>query len=296
MKINPLYKKSVQRLKGAGIKSAEIDTKILLQKATGLSDAFILTYPEYDLNQKQLLKFRQMLSRRLRGEPIAYITKEKEFFGLKFFVNKNVLIPRPETEELVEEAREMIKKYNPKSVIDIGTGSGNIIIALWKNFDSNNDKNVALYAVDNSRKALWIAKRNAEQILGRHDIKFLCSDLFSNRLLPHHFDLIIANLPYVLEIDQKTALENNEEVRFEPAAAIYAPEKGSQIIKLFLNQAKEKLANRGVILIELDPRNGKKLEKYAQKIFSDNFRIELKKDLSGRIRFLTIQSSTHSSI
>ena len=146
-------------------KLSPLDSEILLSLALAKPKEYILAHPENKISPAQIKKYYSFVERRSTGEPIAYIAGKKEFFGLDFIVDKNVLIPRPETELLVEHAIEKIlnTKYGmPDTIIDVGTGSGNIIISIAKNLPIKNKTN--FYAVDISKKSLEVAKKNAKKI------------------------------------------------------------------------------------------------------------------------------------
>lgn len=283
MTLLEIYKSSTQILKNAGIESAELDAEILLQKALKKDRLFLIKNPDYKLSFWQKICFDLYLKRRLRGMPIAYITGQKEFFGLDFMVNENVLIPRPESEELVSIAFEYLRQSKNKSlrVIDIGTGSGCLIISLLNELKKKKKNlNIKFLASDISKDALKVAKRNAKRFNSQKDIFFVHSDLFeSGGVNNSKFDLIIANLPYVPNTDKK--------LPYEPKLAIYADSNGESLIRRFLSESKNHLAKSALIILELDPRNADNLKKTAIKIYSKST-VELKRDLAGFNRYLTI--------
>jgi len=256
----------------------ELDARIIIKYVLDLDDAVFYRDIDRKLSIKQINHVQKLVIRRAQGEPIAYLLGNKEFFNLDFKVDENVLIPRPETEELVEKSIKFLKSIKKKeiNVIDIGTGSGNIIVTIAKTRPGGN-----YFASDISQKALDVAKANAK----RHNVKIKLykSDLFQN-IPKQKFDLIIANLPYVPK--------NGSDVstKFEPQDAIFADDNGTSIIKRFLLEAKDRLNNNGAILLELDPRNAVDIKKLAHNIYRD-FEIELKKDLAKRDRYLFIRSS-----
>jgi release factor glutamine methyltransferase len=312
-------------LKAMGLPSPELDAEILLEFVTKKDRSFILCHPEYKLPARLSKKYEDLIRDRQKGEPVAYLTGRKEFFGYEFFVNENVLIPRPESEWLVEEALKVIKYYilnmqpnlsnfsvyfkeenapalryfrnrlkksvasNYKyTILDMGTGSGCLIISLIKKIEELYFKKLTdftFFASDINSRALGIAKKNAKKYNAFNDIKFYKSDLFSNPYLHKKYDLILANLPYVPE-DRKQSIES---IKYEPKEAIFADDNGSAIIKKFLSQSVNFLKNNGVILIELDPRNAFDLQKHAKKIYPEA-KIELSKDLAGFERYLRIEN------
>lgn len=289
--LKQLQQKLLARLKDSP--SPTVDVLILASFVLKKDIGYLLAHPELTVSKNDRDKIRRLVKRRAAGEPIAYITGKKEFYGLDFKVDKNVLIPRPETETLVEQALESIKskvhQVHKVNIIDMGTGSGNIIISIAKWLTANGKRLTAkLYAIDINSKSLIIAKQNARAHKVNHLIKFYQSDLFSNPKLPKKFDLIIANLPYVPISSRLTAY--GLRLKYEPQNAIFADNNGMAVIKKFLAQAKTRLNKNGRILIELDPRNANHIKKYA----ADNFpnkKIELKKDLAKFNRYLVLSDS-----
>ncbi len=315
MNISHFYKKIVSEFASAGSPSPELDANVLIENVIGKDRTFLFSHPLEPLTNAQYYKLRRFVNRRKKGEPIAYITGHKEFYGLDFAVNKNVLIPRPETEFLVAKALEFLKRKSDElknrkiNILDIGTGSGCIIISIIKSFSALAFPPYArFFAADISRKALIIAKKNTKRLLfdvgdqnlsssyrSNNKIKFIDSDLFSNRLLRKKpaspaggFDIIIANLPYVPDQTENRRLKF-ENIYFEPPSAIFAPDNGARTIKRFIDQSKSYINKNSLILIELDPRNAVGLEKYARKTYREA-KIELKKDLAGLDRYLIIEN------
>lgn len=316
--INLILKRSVAELDNAGICSPELDARVLLKAAIDKKTACIFAHPEAPMCNADYARFRRYIRRRKKGEPVAYILGHKEFFGLDFLVNKNVLIPRPETEGLVEMALKCLdnqfsgkaddhpevrfskldsrkKLKNLKSIInilDLGTGSGCIIISLAKmiekQFNNLTIEQLKFYTTDVSRKALNLARKNAKKHAVNKKIRFYISDLFSNPKLPKKFNIIIANLPYVPERVESEELKVKS-IAFEPHEAIFAGGNGTAVIKRFIDQAKDRIKPGGLVLIELDPRNAAELLNSAKKSFR-KANIELKKDLAQLDRFLKIQA------
>ncbi len=176
-------------------KYSSIEVDLLLSHILGKSKEFIFLRPQKKLSSYQVKKLSSLAKRREKGEPIAYILGYKDFLGLRFKVNKNVLIPRPETEELVQKAIKRLKDLKLKDskvrILDVGTGSGCIAVSLANQLSANYP--VRLYASDISLKALAVAKQNARKYGAK--IKFIQSDLFER--VEGRFDIIVANLPYV---------------------------------------------------------------------------------------------------
>lgn len=207
--------------------------------------------------------------------PIQYILGETEFYGMKFFVNENVLIPRPETEELVEWILKDIKNAGLK-IIDIGTGSGCIPIVLKKNLP-----NASIWAMDFSEKAIETAQINAEY--HQTDIQFLQNDFLHMNFkeLPE-FDLIVSNPPYIGETEKNEMDENV--VKFEPHSALFVPDENPLIFyEKIVEFAKQKLKPNGKIFVEINQN----LARETKELFQNNFEnTELKKDISENFRMI----------
>lgn len=306
MKLHFLLQKSIFELKLADIKTPELDARVLFEHAIDKDSSFVFSHPEHLITNSQYSRFRRYIRRRKKGEPVAYILGHKEFFGNDFFVNKNVLVPRPETEWLVEKALGFLQNYELRiknqakrkvvNILDMGTGSGCIIISLV-NALLNSEfliLNSNFYASDISKKAIAIAKKNAKQNNVEKYVKFYTSDLFSNRFLNKKFDLIIANLPYVpcqARIqNSEFRIRQNRGIDFEPENAIFTENNGTAVIKKFLRQAKDHIAPNGLILIELDSHNATSIFKFAKDIYP-TAQIKLKKDLAGLDRYIEIKNN-----
>lgn len=289
MTFSSIYKKAIIDLKKSGDPTAELDASVLLEYVTKKDRGTIISHPEEPLTNSQSARFAKLIKRRKNGEPIAYILGHKEFFGYDFYVNKNTLVPRPESEFLVEKTLEIVKeKQNSKlEILDMGTGSGCIIISLAKEL-VNEEIIPQFYACDISAKALYIAKKNAQKHQVKNEIKFYLSNLFDNIRLHKKYDIIIANLPYVPTKDKKnkpTIVDSS--IHFEPQSAIFVDGNGSNTILEFIKQSRDRLKESGIILLELDERNSDIIKNETKKYYPEK-EINLFKDLSGRIRYLII--------
>jgi release factor glutamine methyltransferase len=211
------------------------EARLLLAKATGCSEASVLAHPEQRLTADAEARFLEFTARRTRGEPVAYILGEKEFFGLPLAVNPAVLIPRPETELLVELALTR----RPASLLDLGTGSGAIALALKRHLPE-----ARVVAVDESAAALEVARRNAAQ-LGL-TVEFRQGRWFEP-VARERFDLIVSNPPYVAEVDPHLA---QGDLRFEPRRALVAGADGLDAIREIVRLAAHYLNAGGWLLVE----------------------------------------------
>jgi release factor glutamine methyltransferase len=225
----------------AHLPTARRDAELLLLRATGKDRAFLLTHPNTALTPEQQSLYEQWLARRAQHEPIQYITGEQEFYGLILRVTPDVLIPRPETEHLVEALLRRVPHNTAISIADIGTGSGAIAVAL-----AHALPHATITALDISPSALKIARENAERHKVSDRIRFLESDLLS-AVAHETFDAIVSNPPYVSDSE---VLE--EQVRsFEPHTALYAGPSGLDIYQRLIPQARAALKPEGLLLMEI---------------------------------------------
>ena len=232
---------------------------------------------EIDYLNKYLAKekLEDGIERLKNGEPVQYIVGNVDFYGYNFDVNKNVLIPRFETEQLVEETIKLIKKFFNKKIdiVDIGTGSGCIAITLKKQIDCNMD------AVDISSDALEVAKNNA--IKNNVLVNFIEGDMLKS--LNKKYDVIISNPPYISYDEEIMDIVKNN----EPSIALYAKNNGLYYYEEIIKSSKKILKEKNILAFEIGYLQGDYLKDYAFKYFKDA-NIVVKKDLSGRDRFLFI--------
>lgn len=276
MSIKDLLNKSVKELKNIS-SSSDLDAEILLAFVLKKNKEYLFANPEIGLKQEQLSKFNQLLVRRKKHEPIAYIINHKEFFGIDFYVDKRVLIPRPETEILVEEVIKISEEKKQLKIVDVGTGSGCIAISLAKNL-----RNAKIFAIDISKDALDVAKINIK----KNNVKI---ELLSGNLLEplknQKVDIICANLPYIT-VEQLNLTE--EDVReFEPKTALIAKEETTLYSQL-IDQAPKYLNKNGIIFLEIDPIFKDKMIKLVEEKMP-NAKYEIKNDLGGCERVMIIR-------
>lgn len=244
-----------------------LDAEILMAHTLNIERHTLPLHYSTHISKIVYKKFENLLLRRLQSEPIAYIIGYKEFYSLPFHVNPHVLIPRPETELIVDYA--LYYAHHNATILDIGTGSGAIAIAIKYNLTD-----CSVWATDISADALRIAKKNAATLLGKNKIKFLHSDLFTS--LPHiHFDVIVSNPPYI-NPEIYTALQ--KDIFFEPAGALVAPDHGFGIIKTIINNADNYLTNDGVLILEISDDLAHQIVNHTQSL---PYTISIAKDYSG---------------
>lgn len=276
------------------------DVQLLLAFSLKKPREFIVAHPEYNLNFFEYLKFKNFLKKRKSGIPLAYITGHKDFFGLDFLVNKHTLVPRPDTEILVETVVQTLwsmehRAWNNVTLIDVGTGSGCIPIAILKTIKQFDNLTINTFATDISKPALKIAKKNAKK--NKVDIKFLHGNLLESLFhvpysmfhtpcsTPNAPIIITANLPYLTQEQFK----NEPSIQREPYSALVAEDNGLALYKKLLKQIKTLYTNSTISLfLEIDPSQSYPLTEYIKTIFP-NAKIEIKKDLAGRDRVLDVE-------
>jgi len=267
-------KKSVEKLRTAEIKSGKLDSELILARVLKVERTKLHANPQKKLSKTVVFHANNFLNKRVRRIPLAYIFREKDFFGRTFFVNENVLVPRPETETLIEITKKYAK--NSDKILDIGTGSGIIPITLKAELGDE----IEVFASDISVQALAIANLNAQKILSQN------IELFESNLLEQipaetlsKITIITANLPYVNR--DWVDFEKNNELHHEPQIALYAQKNGLELIFKLIYQAQD-LPKLEKIILEADPSQFKEIEKYANscgfsKIISENYTITFKK-------------------
>lgn len=242
-----------------------LDTELLLAHVLNKPRSYLYSHPETKLSAQQQQIFTKLLTRRKNGEPIAYILGHKEFYSLDLAVNQHVLIPRPETELLVDLILNKFPATTNINLTDLGTGSGAIAIAIAKH-----RPNWQILAIDKSCKALKVAQNNAQN-LNIKNIKFLPGDWCQNI---NHMDIIVSNPPYIAESDLQPA--------FEPKMALAAGQDGLQHIKIIIKQAKNILKPNGSLFLEHSFDQSKQIQDLMAKHKYTN--ITTHQDLAGHDR------------
>ena len=220
--------------------SPRIDAEVLLQHAIKQPLAWLIAYGDSIASKEHQIEFYRLIELRQQGQPIAYITGHKEFWSLDLFVNEAVLIPRPDTEILVEQALNCLPVDTPKQILDLGTGSGAIALALAKERPK-----CSVLAIDSQAPALDVAQLNAKT-LQLHNVSFLESNWFA-QVQQTSFDLIVSNPPY---IEPDDAHLSQGDLRFEPTSALVAAGDGLEDIRNIVQEAPNYLKQSGHLLIE----------------------------------------------
>ncbi|MBI5530163.1 MAG: peptide chain release factor N(5)-glutamine methyltransferase [Candidatus Doudnabacteria bacterium] len=279
-----LVKLTKLTVKEALIKYQKVEIDLLLSEVLKKTREFLFMNGEQKLTRIQASKLTQMVRRREKGEPIAYILGYKDFYGLRFKVNKNVLVPRPETEEIITRIKNQELRIKGKTIniLDIGTGSGCIAIALAKKLQILNFK-FQITASDISSKALIVAKQNAKA----HHVKinFVRSDLLKN--IKNTPDIIIANLPYGWSQWKNNTSAATIGLKFEPKHALFTKDNGLYEIKRLLLQIKQSIKQPRLIYLEFDPRQKVELDKEIKKHLP-KANVKFYKDFRSLWRFVEI--------
>lgn len=282
--IAELLKVSADYLKQKGIDSPRLSAEILLAHQLHLTRVQLYLHYDQPLTDQEVEGYRALVRRRLSREPLQYITGLQEFWSMTFMVNPSVLIPRPETEVLLEQAG-LLREGNPDlqeegvNLLDLGTGCGALAVALARDFEK-----ARIYATDLSEAALQVARRNAEKLGVKDRIEFRCGDWFASFAGDSiRFHLILCNPPYI----SREAMETlSPEVRnHEPRSALDGREQGMQDITRILKEAAGHLVPGGWILMEMDPEQTPKAIRIIEETgqFSEHRRI---KDYSHRYRMV----------
>ena len=266
-----------------------LDFDLLVAHVIKKSREFVMSHPEHKLSPLKIVNCKLKITRRMRDEPLAYILGHKEFYGLDFKVSPDTLIPRPETELLVELAIQETKNKKQKtSIIDVGTGSGNIIISIAKNVSHE----IKFYATDISSAAIAIAKANAKIHNVNQKIKFLHGNLlepvFENCKLKIENSqmIILANLPYLSKEIYNATLPNVK--KYEPKSALYSPKEGLDHYEKLLQQISRLNPTICTIFLEISPEQKNKITKIIKSILPQS-KIEFRKDLANRWRLCKIE-------
>ena len=279
LNIKDLLDKSTEYLDSKGIESPRLNAEWLLAHTLGKER--IELYLQFDrlLTESETDKYRSLIKERVNKKPLQYIIGETDFMGIRLELDENVLIPRPETEQLVEVALERLKAHNGKAIkiLDVGTGSGNIAIALAKFLPA-----VMITALEISERAIAIATRNAEQNEVANRIKFLVHDIKSDEFSQAGFDMIISNPPY---IPLKTMDSLSPDVKeWEPEIALTDFSDGLDMISEVIKLSKGRLNENGIILLEI---GGNGQSEPLKKMLSDAgySNIKIESDYNSHARF-----------
>jgi len=277
-----------KRLEKSGVENPALDAEVLLAHILNVERLQLPLLNEFELSPEDSAKFQDVIKRRCEGEPVAYITNKKEFYSKEFYVDENVLIPRPETETVVETAVELIhdkfSEKRPLNILEVGTGSGIISCLLAELLPE-----AAITATDISDEALEIARKNCASLKLDGRIEFMKSDLFSaleKRKYKSYFQVIISNPPYISE--EEYPYLQREIVCFEPPNALIGGETGIEFTKKLLEEGCFFLSKNGCFIIETGYNFEDDIRDIVEKLDVD-CSVEFIKDLQGTTRVAMIQ-------
>ncbi len=259
--------------------TAGLDADVLLAYVLGVGKEALFAHPERELSAADDRRFQALVERRGRGEPVAYLRGFKEFYGLRFLVDPRVLIPRPETEALVDAAREFIAG-RALTVVDVGTGSGAIAVAI-----AAYEQTIRVIATDSSRDALSVAETNALAIGVADRVELRRGDLLAP--ITERVDVVCANLPYLPDASVDRWVGERSSLVFEPRAAVVAGADGLDVIRHCVADLPRVLATHGAAFFECDPPQ---VVAVAALLERADLRTRVIRDLSGAERVVTGQS------
>lgn len=274
-----ILKRATQTLSAAGCDTPRLDAEVLLTHVLGQNRAWLYAHPEHMPSPPQLTAYQSLLSRRAEREPVAYVIGHKEFFDLEFIVTPEVLIPRPETEQLVERALQWATDSSGAlNIADVGTGSGAIAVTLAVHLPEAH-----VIAIDTSPATLTVAQRNA----ARHGVTDHLQCVQGNLLSPlaKSLHLIVANPPYLSQAELTMAPP--EVAHWEPRAALDGGPDGLAIIRQLLEMASDRLRAGGALLVEIGARQGARVLTLAHHYFSQAT-VEIARDYAGHDRLLVV--------
>lgn len=246
MRLREALISAVEKLEGDAVGSPRLNAEVLLMFTLGVDRAYLYAHPERELAADEVTRYLEALEQRARGIPSQYITGHQEFWGLDLIVTPAVLIPRPETEHIVETVLQLVsaEKLSRPKIVDVGTGSGCIALALAHELPE-----AEIHAVDVSPAALEIAQANAARLELDSRVRFGESDLLEAFGPDDMFDFVVSNPPYVGEGEED--MVQREVKKFEPRLAVFAGHEGLDTIRRLIPQAREHLNRGGWLLIEI---------------------------------------------
>ncbi len=277
MKVGNVLQETIDFLKSSLTQSPVLDAELIVEEVTGMPGHKVRIIPDEEVSQEQYEKICNYRQRRKECEPIAYILGKKEFYSLNFNVNKDVLIPRPETELIVDLAIYYTAPHG--KLVDIGTGSGAIAVAV-----KCNRPDIQVYASDISGKALVVAKNNAETILGPERQIELHKGYLFEPFRDIRFDMIVSNPPYV---DPALREYLQRDLEYEPQEALYSAEGGKEIVTKLIEDARDMLNDEGMLLIEISESMS---EYIIEKSSESGFSVSIFQDYSGLPRIAVLKN------
>jgi release factor glutamine methyltransferase len=242
MNIENLLNQAFKRLTNSNVKNANLDCEILLSKTINKNREYIILNQKENLDKKYIEVFYSLIERRKKGEPVAYLLNKKEFWKETFFIDKNVLIPRPDTEHIIEEIIRFTQKDSKLHILDIGTGSGCIILSILK--ERENFKGTG---IDISKECIKVSKYNAKKLKLNNRSKFYISDV--DNFLIGKYDVVVSNPPYIEHLSLKYL--DRDVVDFEPKLALNGGHDGFSKITKVINKTSSLIKKNGLFVLEI---------------------------------------------
>ena len=267
MNIENILTQAFKELSNSNIKNANLDCEVLLSNIINKDREYVILNSKKNLDKKYIDIFNNLIDRRKKGEPIAYLIHKKEFWKEIFYIDKNVLIPRPDTEHIVEEVLKLTQNNSKSHVLDIGTGSGCILLSILKE-----RKNFIGTGIDISKKCIKVSKYNAKRLELDNRTKFYISDV--DNFLIGKYDVIVSNPPYIENLNLKYL--DRDVVNFEPKLALSGGRDGFSEITKVINKTSGLIKKNGVFVLEIGHNQKNKVTEklkakgfYIKKVLKD---------------------------
>ena len=270
---------ATQRLDDGGSSTANLDAQVILAHVLGVDRSWLFAHYDYELMPAEAQTFSELVARRTASEPVAYLIGKKEFYGLELTVDRRVLIPRPETEQLVDAVLDHIASRSDQQVTlaDVGTGSGAIAVAV-----ASNCPEATIFATEVSDDAIAVARQNVSRWDARHQITLLQGDLL--RPLQHKVDIVAANLPYIRKDEYESLMRDVRD--YEPQLALEAGPDGLDTIERLLRQIPDYLNPGGVIFLEIGHDQGGAMIELVERLIPEVTFVTVREDYHGQDRLL----------
>ena len=267
MNIENILIQAFKELSNSNIKNANLDCEVLLSNIINKDREYVILNPKKNLDKKYIDIFNNLIDRRKKSEPIAYLINKKEFWKETFYIDKNVLIPRPDTEHIVEEVLKLTQNNSKSHVLDIGTGSGCILLSILKE-----RKNFIGTGIDISKKCIKVSKYNAKRLELDNRTKFYISDV--DNFLIGKYDVVVSNPPYIEKLNLKYL--DRDVVNFEPKLALSGGRDGFSEITKVINKTSGLIKKNGVFVLEIGHNQKNKVTEklkakgfYIKKVLKD---------------------------
>ena len=267
MNIENILTQAFKELSNSNIKNANLDCEVLLSNIINKDREYVILNPKKNLDKKYIDIFNNLIDRRKKSEPIAYLINKKEFWKETFYIDKNVLIPRPDTEHIVEEVLKLTQNNSKSHVLDIGTGSGCILLSILKE-----RKNFIGTGIDISKKCIKVSKYNAKRLELDNRAKFYISDV--DNFLIGKYDVVVSNPPYIENLNLKYL--DRDVVNFEPKLALSGGRDGFSEITKVINKTSDLIKKNGVFVLEIGHNQKNKVTEklkakgfYIKKVLKD---------------------------